>query len=145
MTPTTTQSPDPRPAMPQGATPGAHPPPPARAGSPIIKYFVPGMVIGFVVGAFAGAIAPTMLGADQPTLRPAGGNGHSAGQPPMTRAEREAAEAAAEHLRQSMEEAEGEPGAAEVTAEPMDETEALEHAPTDPEAEPTSEPPPPSR
>lgn len=73
-------------------------------GGGFVKLFLPGLILGLVIGGVVGAVGPTFLGESRPPLRPTADRDSTV--PPMTRAEREAVEAAAEHLRRTSESAE---------------------------------------
>lgn len=91
------------------------PPAPARHPSPILRYFLPGLALGLIVGALFGAAIPTLVGGDRPPLRPVGVADEPT-HPRMTREEQHAAEIAAEILRREAEAAEAVAAAAAAAA-----------------------------
>lgn len=107
--------------MPQGHQP-ATAPPPARAGS-VARAFFLGLALGLVVGIVAGVMFPPLLASDRPSLDPLVSG--SRVRPSMTPEEREAAQTAADELRETqaaaeaaLEEALGpDPGAPEPEVE----------------------------
>lgn len=39
-----------------------------KGGDPFIKFFIPGLLIGLVVGGLAGAVLPDLIGGSSPTV-----------------------------------------------------------------------------
>ncbi len=103
-------TPSPRPAAPQRHHP-----------SPFLRYFLPGLALGLIIGALFGAAIPTLVVGERPPLRPVGMTTDEPTHPRMTREEQQAAEAAAEVLRREAEAAEAAAAAAAAAAANSDE------------------------